>query len=45
MSTRGKYKTLSLETKVEILKKVENGEYNTKFAAEYGIEKIPCQNI
>lgn len=39
MSTRGKYKTLTLETKVEILKKVENGECKTKLAADYGIKK------
>ena len=39
MSTRGKYKTLTLETKVEILKKVKNGGCKTKLAADYGIKK------
>ena len=37
MSTCGKYKTLTLETKVKILKKVENGECKTKLAGDYGI--------
>ena len=40
MSTRGNYKTLTLETKAEILKKVENGKCKTKLAADCGIKKL-----
>ena len=39
MPTCGKYKTVTLKTKVEILKKVENGECKTKLAADYGKKK------
>ena len=39
MSTHGKYETLTLETKIEILKKAKNGEYKTKLAAKNGIKK------
>ena len=45
MPTCGKYKTVTLKTKVEILKKVENGECKTKLAADYGKKRIHCQLI
>lgn len=35
----GKYETLTLETEIKILKRVENGESKTKLGEEYGIKK------